>query len=287
MSVRGTPQRIIVICLVAIAALFSNACGQAITPAEKPTPDIQPTVEALAEVRVEEILASPLSARPPTRLTTLLTPQPTYTPLPTYAPVPSNYVPKISADGRTPTATPYSLSRLGLSRVNPVPVGKTGEFRDRDSTLRITLLRTVRGDEAQQLAQQYSRYRPEPLEEGFEYLVAEVEIEENDDVMAFSIYSGLFDAVSSNGVAYSWPYSRYTDDSKELSLEPYTGSGRRWGAWIVSKNDINPLLRYKPLPLEFYLPIYDLELWFETRPALSETPSPTSTPTSTPASTSE
>ena len=117
------------------------------------------------------------------------------------------------------------------TRSNPLPFGDTitvkeniydDSFNAYASSLEITLLDTIRGEEAWTILKEENEFN-EPAEEGYEYVLVKVkgflkESETDDDSLYFSDMN--FDFVSNDGEVYEW-VSVVTPN--ELSKELYNG----------------------------------------------------------------
>lgn len=117
------------------------------------------------------------------------------------------------------------------TRSNPLPFGDTitvkeniydDSFNSYESFVEITLLETIRGDEAWALIQKENMFN-EPAEEGFEFAMVKVkgflkESETEDDSLFFSRMS--FDFVSNEGEVYD---QATVVVPNELSKELYNG----------------------------------------------------------------
>lgn len=101
------------------------------------------------------------------------------------------------------------------TRSNPLPFGDTitvkeniydDSFNSYESFVDVTLLETIRGEEAWAIIQEENSYN-EPADEGFEYVLVKVkgflkESETEDDSLYFS--SMNFNFVSNEGEVYDW-----------------------------------------------------------------------------------
>ncbi|WP_339254277.1 hypothetical protein NSQ43_07130 [Sporosarcina sp. FSL W8-0480] len=117
------------------------------------------------------------------------------------------------------------------TRSNPLPFGDTitvkeniydDSFNSYESFVEITLLETIRGEEAWSLIEKENMFN-EPAAEGFEYVMVKVrgflkESETEDDSLYFS--SGNFKFVSNDGEVYDWAFAVVPN---ELSKELYNG----------------------------------------------------------------
>lgn len=116
-------------------------------------------------------------------------------------------------------------------RSNPLPFGDTitvkeniydDSFNAYASAIDITLLETIRGEEAWTMIQNENQFN-EPAQEGFEYVIVKVkgflkESETDDDSLYFS--SMNFNFVSNEGEVYEWVSVVIPN---ELSAELYNG----------------------------------------------------------------
>lgn len=117
------------------------------------------------------------------------------------------------------------------TRSNPLLFGDTitvkeniydDSFNSYESLVEITLLETIRGEEAWKMIQEENMFN-EPAHEGFEYAMVKVkgflkESETEDDSLYFT--SGNFNFVSSEGEVYDWAM---VVAPNELSKELYNG----------------------------------------------------------------
>lgn len=117
------------------------------------------------------------------------------------------------------------------TRSNPLPFGDTitvkeniydDSFNAYASAVEITLLETIRGEEAWTMIQNENQFN-EPAEEGFEYVIVKVkgflkESETDDDSLYFS--SMNFNFVSNDGEVYDWASVVVPND---LSTELFNG----------------------------------------------------------------
>ncbi|WP_252504446.1 DUF4352 domain-containing protein [Sporosarcina sp. Marseille-Q4943] len=117
------------------------------------------------------------------------------------------------------------------TRSNPLPFGDTitvkeniydDSFNSYESFVEITLLETIRGEEAWKIIQGENMYN-EPADEGFEYVLVKVkgflkESETEDDSLYFS--SMNFNFVSNDGEVYDWKSAVIPN---ELDKELYNG----------------------------------------------------------------
>ena len=132
------------------------------------------------------------------------------------------------------------------TRSNPLPFGETitvkeniydDSFNAYTSALDITLLETIRGEEAWAIIQKENMYN-EPAAEGFEYALIKVkgflkESETDDDSLYFSNIN--FNFVSNEGEVYEWGSAVVPN---ELSKELYNdGTGERYIANQVRVGD--------------------------------------------------
>lgn len=146
---------------------------------------------------------------------------------------------KSSADGATESQEATETAKeevdekekpLG-TRSNPLPFGDTitvkeniydDSFNSYESLVEITLLETIRGEEAWKMIQEENMFN-EPADEGFEYAMVKVkgflkESETEDDSLHFS--SMNFNFVSNDGEVYDWAMVVVPN---ELSKELYNG----------------------------------------------------------------
>lgn len=130
---------------IAVFALLVTACGS--TPAPAASGDAPAQVSGLAT-------AAPKDA-----------PKPTEPPKPTAAPKPTE-TPEPTAE---PTAEPAAE---GASRSNPLPLGTGLHFE----TWAITVTEVLRGEEAASAVKKANQFN-DPAPEGYEYLLATVQIE--------------------------------------------------------------------------------------------------------------
>ena len=132
------------------------------------------------------------------------------------------------------------------TRSNPLPFDETitvkeniydDSFNAYTSALDITLLETIRGEEAWAIIQKENMYN-EPAAEGFEYALIKVkgflkESETDDDSLYFSNIN--FNFVSNEGEVYEWGSAVVPN---ELSKELYNdGTGERYIANQVRVGD--------------------------------------------------
>ncbi|MDW0115032.1 MULTISPECIES: hypothetical protein [Sporosarcina] len=117
------------------------------------------------------------------------------------------------------------------TRSNPLPFGDTitvkeniydDSFNAYESFVDITLLETIRGEEAWKMIQEENMYN-EPADEGFEYVLVKVkgflkESETEDDSLYFS--SMNFNFVSNEGEVYDWKSAVIPN---QLDKELYNG----------------------------------------------------------------
>lgn len=117
------------------------------------------------------------------------------------------------------------------TRSNPLPFGDTitvkeniydDSFNAYDSSLEITLLETIQGEEAWAIIKNENQFN-EPAKEGYEYVLVKVkgflkESETEDDSLYFSNMNFKF--VSDDGEVYEWASVVVPDD---LSKELYNG----------------------------------------------------------------
>lgn len=117
------------------------------------------------------------------------------------------------------------------TRSNPLPFGDTitvkeniydDSFNSYESLVEVTLLETIRGEEAWALIEKENMYN-EPAAEGFEYAMVKVkgflkESETEDDSLYFS--SMNFNFVSNEGEVYDWASAVIPN---ELDKELYNG----------------------------------------------------------------
>ncbi|WP_262176481.1 hypothetical protein [Saccharococcus sp. Marseille-Q5394] len=117
------------------------------------------------------------------------------------------------------------------TRSNPLPFGDTitvkeniydDSFNSYESLVEITLLETIRGEEAWKMIQEENMFN-EPAAEGFEYVMVKVkgflkESETEDDSLYFT--SGNFNFVSNEGEVYD---RAMVVAPNELSKELYNG----------------------------------------------------------------
>lgn len=117
------------------------------------------------------------------------------------------------------------------TRSNPLPFGDTitvkeniydDSFNAYASAVDITLLETIRGEEAWTMIQNENQFN-EPAEEGYEYVIVKVkgflkESETDDDSLYFSNMN--FNFVSNDGEVYNWTSVVVPND---LSTELYNG----------------------------------------------------------------
>ncbi|MEK4407007.1 hypothetical protein MKZ26_21790 [Sporosarcina sp. FSL K6-6792] len=117
------------------------------------------------------------------------------------------------------------------TRSNPLPFGETITVKENiyddsynayDSSIEITLLESIRGNEAWAIIEKENMYN-EPAADGFEYVLIKVkgflkESETDDDSLYFSNMN--FDFVSNEGEVYEWVSAVVPN---ELSKELYNG----------------------------------------------------------------
>lgn len=141
------------------------------------------------------------------------------------------------------------------TRSQPMPVGETlslsGTFTDRDAdyeefdaNLNITILDTIRGDEAWDIIYNENPHN-DPAPEGKEYIINNTEVKLYDatsEDLKTSIRSNNFDYISSEGASYNTPYVVLPD---ELEVELYNnGSATGNIVGLVDVGD-NPLIRFE------------------------------------------
>jgi hypothetical protein len=118
------------------------------------------------------------------------------------------------------------------TRSNPLPFGETITVKENiyddsynayDSSIEITLLESIRGNEAWAIIEKENMYN-EPAADGFEYVLIKVkgflrESETDDDSLYFSNMN--FNFVSNEGEVYEWVSAVVPN---ELSKELYNGA---------------------------------------------------------------
>ena len=132
------------------------------------------------------------------------------------------------------------------TRSNPLPFGETITVKENiyddsynayDSSIEITLLESIRGNEAWAIIEKENMYN-EPAADGFEYVLIKVkgflkESETDDDSLYFSNMN--FNFVSNEGEVYEWVSAVVPN---ELSKELYNGgSGEGFIAGQVKIED--------------------------------------------------
>jgi len=158
--------------------------------------------------------------------------------------------------GSDKTITAHFTQSSGYSRSNPVGlnsplsvwVGTTGSssYYGNDYEVRITLLKTIRGNAAWQLIYEANMFN-DPPESGFEYILAKVRFEyltgPTPDT-AYDVSPVWFDAVSSSGNEYDMPPASVAPDpSIRTSLYP-SASHQGWMIFQVAKSDAMPVMTF-------------------------------------------
>ncbi len=140
--------------------------------------------------------------------------------------------PKNEAEAGKETAKEEKVVEKPIgTRSNPLPFGETITVKENiyddssnsyESQLEITLLETIRGEEAWAIIEKENMYN-EPAAAGFEYVLIKVkgflkESETDDDSLYFSNMN--FNLVSNEGEVYEWTSAVIPN---ELSKELYNG----------------------------------------------------------------
>lgn len=146
-----------------------------------------------------------------------------------------------------------SATEIG-TRSQPAPIGETlylsGEFVDRDADyeefeadLDITIIDTVRGDEAWDIIINENKFN-DPAPEGKEYIINTVEVKlhnASSEELKTDIRYRDFDYFSAAGASYDSPSILFPD---ELRVELYNnGSATGNIAGLIDQDD-NPLIRF-------------------------------------------
>ncbi len=162
-----TPTLVLLVAAVAagsaVACLSCLATGaiQSLSPAFKATATVRAVVAA-TEAALPTVTPKPTNTpRPSSTSKPTNTPRPTNTPKPTHTPV-------------TPTVTPLPPTQtpepLGLSRLNPAPLGQPVTA---DDGIEITVVDVKRGAGAWAAIKGYNMFNSEP-DEGMEYVLVRV-----------------------------------------------------------------------------------------------------------------
>lgn len=126
------------------------------------------------------------------------------------------------------------------TRSNPLPFGDTitvkeniydDSFNSYGASLEITLLETVRGEEAWTIIKTENQFN-EPAEEGYEYVLIKVkglliDAETEDDSLLFSSWE--FDFVSDDGEVYDFPSLVIPNELHKELYNGGTGEGYIYG----------------------------------------------------------
>jgi len=156
----------------------------------------------------------------------------------------------------TPTPTTTPTTPLGYSRSNPAgdnyalsvwcgTTGSVSSYGGNDYHVRITLTDLVTGNQAWQLIQDANMFN-DPPESGFEYILAKVRFEylagPTPDT-TYYVSSIWFNAISSTGNEYDWPWVVEPDPSLDTTLYP-GASHEGWAAFQVAIDDSMPLMTF-------------------------------------------
>ncbi|AOV09108.1 hypothetical protein [Sporosarcina ureilytica] len=126
------------------------------------------------------------------------------------------------------------------TRSNPLPFGDTITVKERiyddsfngyDASLEITLLETIRGEEAWAIIQKENQFN-ESAEDGFEYVLIKVkgflkDADTDDDSLFFSSFD--FDFVSDDGEVYGMTSAVIPDELQKELYNGGTGEGYIYG----------------------------------------------------------
>jgi hypothetical protein len=188
--------------------------------------------------------ATPTSKATPTAITTV-TPTPRVSQQPTLGVTPT----KNTSPTLQPTPT-TNIAAIGQTRSNPAAIGASLTFKGKDSLVgdyevRITLLETIRGDDAWNMLKEANQFN-DAANTGFEYILAKVRFDylKGSPDKQYSLYGvNKFTAVSAEGKDYESKFEVEPDPQLQADLYP-GASHEGWVAFHVAQSDSKPLMTF-------------------------------------------